>query len=241
VPGLIQYISDTWIVPWKRSIIHAFTDRTLHLGNRVTSRVEGAHSTVKFYLQVSTGNLKMVYNNISLLLANQHIAYEAGVAMNKACSPHTAMHPLYAELLGRISHYALGKIWDQKHRLSSPDPLAPCTEAFRSSMGMPCAHEIQVFLTENRSLTLHEVHPHWHFLPCSLEVAQPLVLEPVVAVTRGQPAAAPQERRRPRLNRAARARQVTSTLRDPSAFEQIDTAGSRPRRTRNQGREVQNE
>jgi hypothetical protein len=238
VPGLVQYIKDTWISPWKRSIVCAYTDRVLHLGNRVTSRVEGAYSAVKSYLQVSTGNLKMVYDNINLLLANQHIKYEAGVAMNRTRLPHTAIHPLFAQLLGWVSHYALGEIWKQKHLLSKPEPLAPCTGAFQSSMGMPCVHQIQVLLKENRSLTLEDVHGHWHFLPRTLEIAQPLVLEPAIAETRGRPAAAARERRCPGLNGAARARQITSTLRQPSAFEHIDGPAAPQRRTRNQHREM---
>ena len=147
--------------------------------------------------------------------------------MNKARVPHTATQPLYAQLLGRVSHYALGKIWEQKLRLTSPDPLPPCTQAFRSSMGLPCAHEIQVLLRENRPLTLEEVHPHWYFLPQAPETAQPLVLEPAVAETRGRPAAASKERRFARRNRAARAWQVTSTLREPSTFERIRTRNQR--------------
>jgi hypothetical protein len=238
VPGLVQYIKDTWITPWKRSIIWAYTDQVLHLGNWVISRVEGAHSTVKSYLQVSTGNLKMVYDNINLLLANQHIKYEAGVATNRARLPYTATHPLFAQLLGQVSHYALGEIWKQKHLLSKPEPLAPCTGAFQSSMGMPCAHQIQALLRENRSLTLEDVHGHWHFLPRTPEVAQPLVLEPAIAETRDQPEAAAKERRRPGLNRAARARQITSTLRQPSAFERIDGPAASRRRTQNQHREM---
>ena len=138
----------------------------------------------------------MVYDNISLLLANQHIAYEADVATNKAWLPHTTRHPLFAQLLDRVSHYALGKMWEQQHCLSNPDPLPPCTQAFRSFMGMPCAHEIQQLLRDNMPLTLQDVHPHWHFLPRDPEVAQPLVLEPTIAETRGRPAASAKERRR---------------------------------------------
>jgi hypothetical protein len=98
-------------------------------------------------------------------------------------------------------------------------------------MGMPCAYEIQLRLQENGSLTLEDIHPHWHFLPCVAPIVQPLVLEPVVAETRGRPAAA-QERPRKRLNRIARTRQVNSTLRQSSVFERIDTP-SHPR-TRSQ-------
>jgi hypothetical protein len=163
----------------------------------------------------------MVYNNISLLLTNQHASYEAEVAMNKSQAPHTAMDPLYSQLLGRISNYALGQIWRQKLLLASPDPLPECTGTFRSSMGMPCAHEIRVRLAESGFLTLEDVHPHWHFLPRMPEVAQPLILNPAIAVTQGRPAEARGQPTR-RLNCAAKACQINPTLRQPSAFELID-------------------
>ena len=70
--------------------------------------MEGAHSTIKSYLQCSTGDLKAVYNSINLLLANQHASYEAEIALNKSHSPHTALEPLFSQLLGRVLHYALG-------------------------------------------------------------------------------------------------------------------------------------
>jgi hypothetical protein len=189
------------------------------------SRVEGAHSIIKTYLQCSTGDLKMVYDSISLLLSNQHAAFEAEVALNKSRSPHTAMDPLYAQLLGRVSSYALGQIWAQRHELASPDPVPACTKTFRTCMGMPCSHEIRIRLDENASLILEDVHSHWHFLPHAVAAAQPLVLEPTVVEVRGRPNAA-KERPQRRLNRATRARQLTSTLRQPSAFERIDNRAS---------------
>ena len=128
----------------------------------------------------------MVYDNISLLLTNQHASYEAKVAMNKSRLPHTALDPIYAQLLGGISNYALGKIWGQKYCLVNPDTLSACTGTFRSFMGMPCAHEIQVQLAEKNSLTLEDVYSHWHFLPRVLQIVQSLVLEPAVAATHGQ-------------------------------------------------------
>ena len=68
------------------------------------------------------------------------------------------------------------------------------------------------------------------------EVAQPLMLELAIAETRGQPATAARERRRPGLNQATRARQISSTLRQPSAFERIDGPVASRRRTQNQHR-----
>ena len=67
-----------------------------------------AYNTVKSYLQYFTGGLKAVYDSINLLLANQHASYEAEIALNKSGSPHTALEPLFSQLLGRVLHYALG-------------------------------------------------------------------------------------------------------------------------------------
>jgi hypothetical protein len=96
ISGLVQYIHNTWICLWKRSIIQAYTDKALHFCNHVTLWVKSLHSTVKTYLQVSTGNLKMVYDSISLLLSNQFMAYKAEVVMNKSRAPHTVRDALYA-------------------------------------------------------------------------------------------------------------------------------------------------
>jgi hypothetical protein len=139
--------------------------------------------------------------------------------------PHTAMDPLYAQLLGHVSSYALGQIWVQRHQLASPDPVPACIKTFRTCMGMPCSHEIRIHLDENASLTLEDVHSHWHFLLHAVAAAQPLVLEPAVAEVRGRPSAA-KERPQRRPNRATGARQLTLTLRQPSAFKRIDNRAS---------------
>jgi hypothetical protein len=141
-PELVSYIRDTWLAFWKQLIVQAYTDKHLHLGNRATSRVEGAHAVLKSYLQVSTGDLKTVYDKITLLLNNQYAEYEGALAQNKARTPHTASGPLYSQLIGQVSNFALGRLWDQHHQLSSLETLGPCTNTFSSSMGMPYAHYI---------------------------------------------------------------------------------------------------
>ncbi|CAG8788749.1 8673_t:CDS:1, partial [Racocetra persica] len=61
----------------------AWVDHYLHLGNTSTSRVEGSHSVLKKYLQISTGNLNIVHEKISLLLENQHHEIKAMIAKDK--------------------------------------------------------------------------------------------------------------------------------------------------------------
>ena len=106
-------------------------------------------------------------------------------AQGRAITPHTARTALYTQLLGRISNYSLGKLWDQRFRLTSPDPLPPCSGSFTLSMGLPCAHRIQKRLRQNEVLTLDDIHAHWYFNPHSVPTMIPLILDPAIAVTCG--------------------------------------------------------
>jgi MULE transposase domain len=218
VPGLVSYIRNTWLDLWKRLFIRAYTNKYLHFGNRVTSRVEGAHSTLKSYLQISTGDLKSVFDKITIMLTNQHAEYDGAIAHNRTRTPHTTNNPFYSQLLGRISNYTLGQLWNQRYRLTNIDSLTKCTGRFSNSMGLPCAHTIQSRLHENGYLTIDDIHPHWHFLPRVPSTATPLVLEPAIAQTRGRPSIQPS-------TRMTRTRLIaSSTRRSPSAFERLDTS-----------------
>jgi transposase-like protein len=110
IRAVVQYLKETCLDAWKYSLVHTYVNRHLHLGTKTMSKVEGAHATLKKYLQVSTGNLKLVFDKISLLLTSQHAKYNADIARNKTITPHTARHPLYSQLLGRISNYALNQL-----------------------------------------------------------------------------------------------------------------------------------
>jgi hypothetical protein len=182
-------------------------------------------------LQVSTGDLKIVFEKIRLLLKNDHMEHDSALAMDLTHIPHTARDPLYSQLIGRVSNFALGKIWEQRHRLVVSELLPPCTRTFSSSMGLPCAHQIQQRLRENQVLQLEDVHQHWYY---NLRIAfsmDPLVLDPAIAQTRGRPAADVQPPKR-KTNRATKARQaISSTRRNPSRFEQVARVAKRTTRS----------
>jgi hypothetical protein len=136
VPELVQYAKETWLDHYKLSLVQNFADLHLHLGNRTTSRVEGAHSVLKRYLQVSTGDLKIVFEKISILLTNQHAQYDGDFAQDQIKTPHYARNLFYAQVLSRVSNFALGKIWDQRYRLTKPEPLSMCTSKFTFVPGL---------------------------------------------------------------------------------------------------------
>jgi hypothetical protein len=95
-PGLVLYVRSTRFNFWKRLIVKAFMDKYFHFGNRVTSQVERVHSTLKSYLPVSTGNLKVVHDKITLMLTNQHSEYNEAIAHNCIRTPHTMNNLFYS-------------------------------------------------------------------------------------------------------------------------------------------------
>jgi hypothetical protein len=121
------------------------------------------------------------------MLVNQHSEFDGAIVHNKTRTPHTARDPFYTQLIGRISNYALGRLWDQRHLLSKPESLPHCSHSFMQSMGLPCAHQMQQQLKENGTLTIDDIHPHWHFLPRTPLTVIPLVLNPAIAKVWGRP------------------------------------------------------
>jgi hypothetical protein len=107
---LIKYLNDTWLDPFRYQLIHYWTNKVYHFGHHVTSRVEGAHNTLKGYLQVSTGDLKTVLDNVEQLLTSQHTELEAALADAKLRPGHNIQIPLFADVISRATPYALRKI-----------------------------------------------------------------------------------------------------------------------------------
>jgi hypothetical protein len=84
---IIKYLSETWIVH-KDLFVACYINNFMHLGSHKTSRVEGAHHTLKGYLDNSLGNLKVVKDRIELALKSQLHNLSAQVASEKVKVPH---------------------------------------------------------------------------------------------------------------------------------------------------------
>jgi hypothetical protein len=130
----------------------------LFFGNSITSRVEGGHVKLKRALETSIEDLKKVINVIDLLLKDQRSAYIIAHEKFKSRLARECTIEALQNLQGFYSSYALRLIRKQLNKLNSSDALSSCTGAYRSSMSLSCAHEIQA----NPNL-LHgeDVHSHW--------------------------------------------------------------------------------
>ncbi|CAG8590505.1 10191_t:CDS:1 [Cetraspora pellucida] len=129
-----------------------------------TSRIKGAHATLKLYIQTFTGDLHQVYLTILLVITNQKKEIDAMIALEYIYIPTFALNNiLYVNIRGKISTFALKKINGQyqKAKHATTLKLLPlCTRYFLRTLGLFCAHVIQQ-LEDSQSLILNNIHKHW--------------------------------------------------------------------------------
>jgi hypothetical protein len=135
-----------WLDDYGVMFVHTYADRHRHFGNRVTSKAEGGHALLKQYLRVSTGDLKTVLEKIELLMTNMHAEHEAAMAIAQDRTPSRLRIPMFAELIGKVTPYALYQISRQLDQVKQSDGTSVCYHTMSSSMGLPCHHQLETLL-----------------------------------------------------------------------------------------------
>lgn len=204
----VGYLIQTWLDPYKERFVKAWVDQYLHFKQYVTSRCEGIHKLVKSHLKTSQADLFGAWRILKLVLSNQLAELEALQAKQHTSTPLQLSGVLYSHIRGWISHEALHKVDSQRERLLKAYPA--CTGVFTRTLGLPCAHTLQLLLVRNEPLQLHHFHTHWHLQRSGIPqlLIEPHKLFDRLAANSTLPA--------------------TSTQREPSTFELVERA-SQPR------------
>lgn len=199
----VGYIIETWLDLYKEKLVKVWVDRHLHFGNVVTSRGEGIHEMIKIYLNTSQLDLFEAWRSIKLAVLNQLSELQANQAKQQIRTPIELSGILYSNIRGWVSHEALRKVEEQRKRLSK-DELPACTGVFTATLGLPCAHVLEPLVHQDQPLQLRHFHTHWHL---QREGTPQLILEP-----------------RPQFDTITTKSKlpVTSTRREPSAFEAVE-------------------
>jgi hypothetical protein len=159
----ISYLEKMWI-PVKHKFWVSYTSKVFTLGNRATSRAESAHVTLKAWLNTSQGDLKKVKECTELLLASQHERYKGLLAAAAIRTPHAVQIQFFQGLIGHVTPPALQFMLGQ-HRLarsSREEDQKPCTNVFKTTMGLPCSHVMRDRLQANGVLLPSDLHHFWH-------------------------------------------------------------------------------
>ena len=237
--NLIQYINTTWIRDHKERFVKCFTNRYLHFSTVTTSRAESSNSRLKRALQSSTGDLMTVIHTVETVIMNQYRNYQTDMEVAKVRVPLQCQQNVFRDLIPWVTPFALTQICEQWNRIRSlqEGQLLPlCTRKFTTTVGLPCAHTIQLRLLElpNRSgaIRLGDIHDHWLFerphvprglLPPQIPSIHPppdsllLIQNPPAARPRGRPAGAIEDlTERQRRRQQA---QANTTQREPLQVE----------------------
>jgi hypothetical protein len=99
--------------------------------------------------------------SISLAVDHQEREIRQQIAYDKAHTMVTLTHSIWKDVRREVSRYALNKVYEQLQKARHLDVGATCSGRFRTTMGLPCSHEIKELLSSGRSLTLDHFHQHW--------------------------------------------------------------------------------
>jgi hypothetical protein len=138
----------TWL-KHKEMFIKAWTNQQLHFDNAASNRAEGINYLVKFDLLNSRSNLQELLDAFKVYIIG-HINKLAQSLEDDRTNQHPRLgkNPLYNQLWGVISHFAIKKVEEERQRynLTTKDPdkvvIPGCTRVMRKSIGLPYAHVI---------------------------------------------------------------------------------------------------
>ncbi|RFU34331.1 hypothetical protein B7463_g2029, partial [Scytalidium lignicola] len=216
----VNYVTKTWLNPWKEKLVQYWLDQHLHFGVLVTSPIEGCHSTLKAYLQRGNGDLNDVFERLLLFWAAQQTGIEIATSQERLRRKHHINIHLFSAVLGHVYDYALEKIVAEKAKIPKAETLdiTKCKCTIQRAMGLPCYHQIWERERVGGVIYLEDLHAHWYYnkpkegTPVVTNIQAP-ILNPKIIQGKGRPKGAFGKGRKSNSNI------LSGTKRLPSAFE----------------------
>jgi len=141
-----------------------FSQLTKITSPSVTSRLKGAHTKLKAFLQVSTGNLFNVVRNIENLIKNEINNHTITLAKHRDRPPHNVREPEFDDILYKVTPQCLRHLKAQLKLAKSPNYQPICSGAWTAVYGLPYCHTLYRQLhrsaTSVLKIQLTEIHEH---------------------------------------------------------------------------------
>ncbi|KAL5168091.1 Protein FAR1-RELATED SEQUENCE 5 [Glycine soja] len=129
-------------------------------------RVEYAHWALKRVLQNSFGDLYSVWDAMKNMITLQHTQIKTSFETSMHVVGHVYKKTLYKRLLGMVSRYASNEIAYEFERVRYfENNLSSCGSILRTTLGLPCACELQRY--DGGNILLDAVHMYWRRLSFS--------------------------------------------------------------------------
>ncbi len=158
----VRYLYDTYLRDYRRRFVKCYTNQVLHFDTTMTSRGENAHAVLKRQLKSSIDDLKIVMNDINLLLINEQHNYLIDINETRLRYSIELRKSIFNQLASFVTSIALRKILSQyKKLIERLTIIAACIRIFTTITELSCSHKIQQRLYEEESLLIEDVHSHW--------------------------------------------------------------------------------
>jgi hypothetical protein len=158
----IEYLIVTYIEHYRCRFVKCYTDEILHFETTMTFRSESEHAQLKRHLESSIENLKIVMNNIKLLLINQ--IHDHIIALDEVKNRYSAhlRKFIFQQVFAFVALNVINLMMSQYQLLTNQTTaFSRCTNVFTKTMRLSCSHKMQKRLYEKNNLLIEDVHSHW--------------------------------------------------------------------------------
>ncbi len=162
---IINYLKNIWIRSFDRKIIKCYINKIRHFFIISTSRSKSAHRVLKHNLKFSIDNLKMMRNNIELLLMNQRKEYTTKFDETKMRVSFDLKISSFKDLISHVTFHALRMIFNQYILIDQSNHSFVYTYFWIIVSNLSCNHLIKNRIrSSTKILLLENVHQHWYFV-----------------------------------------------------------------------------
>jgi hypothetical protein len=162
---IINYLKDIWIKSFDRKIIKCYINKIRHFFIISTSRSKSAHRVLKYNLRFFIDDLKMMMNNIEILLMNQRKEYATKFDETKMRVSFDLKISSFKDLISHVTFHALRMIFNQYVLIDQSNHSFVCTHFWIIVSNLSCSHLIKNRIrSSTKILLLENVHQHWYFV-----------------------------------------------------------------------------
>ncbi|KAI5332645.1 hypothetical protein L3X38_022774 [Prunus dulcis] len=108
--SIINYVKETWLIPYKERFVAAWTNTCMHFENTTSNRVETAHAKLKKQLGNSMCTFGTSWDKIHPLIELQHTEIKASFEKSLSFVQHDCRKEDFNELIGFVSIFVLDNI-----------------------------------------------------------------------------------------------------------------------------------
>ncbi|KAI3833637.1 hypothetical protein MKX03_022415 [Papaver bracteatum] len=157
----VTYLRDTWL-KHKESFCLAWTQNMKHFGNTVINRVKSEHGPLKKSMASSAGSFFTCWEAMHNMINRQLFQIKSSFEKSLTSVLDEHQIPAFEELRNHVSHYALELIRLEVNQSEDLETdVTACKCSFRSTHGLPCAHELMKYTQEGRPVPLSVIDEHW--------------------------------------------------------------------------------